>query len=257
MTQAASCVRPGFLVRYLPVARSLPSITGSDPALVCLVLAVAALGHALQIANGFYNPAALAWLTGAFALLLVAAWLVREPAAVSPAGRALLLGMMVAAIGWQLFTLLTSIPGIYIVGGANMSLFRAGVIAQTAVLIAGVTGIGALRRYWFRHRARVCDRRLMVPHPTISTCHRSSISARCAWTQPYGRSRISTGRTPAFTTEAVVGGRGGVRLPPAVELRWRRRGWRLSLRELAALVVGASLWLRAGLTEGRRARCDA
>src|ERR1700687_2889533 len=36
--------------------------------LACLIASAVALGHALQIANGFYDDAAIGWLTAALAL---------------------------------------------------------------------------------------------------------------------------------------------------------------------------------------------
>ena len=36
--------------------------------LACLIASAVALGHALQIANGFYDEAAVGWLTAALAL---------------------------------------------------------------------------------------------------------------------------------------------------------------------------------------------
>src|SRR5712692_5497962 len=66
--------------RYRPHA-------GIDPAAMCLVLSVTALGHTLQISNGFYHPTAIAWLSAALALCVAGVLWLRPSAACAASAR--------------------------------------------------------------------------------------------------------------------------------------------------------------------------
>jgi hypothetical protein len=99
----------------------------------CFVAAAAALGHALQISNGFYNERALAWLTGALALALIGVAGLRHRSTGSAYERWLLAGTG-AAIAWQIVSLLTAPPGMYLSERASFAQFHA-LIAAEAVLV--------------------------------------------------------------------------------------------------------------------------
>ena len=122
---------------------------------VCVVASVAALGWALQIANGFYDDQALMWLTVAFVLAIVATvvWRAeRSLTLLAPRGQ---LGegwlhlLTVMAVACQIVSLLTTPPGMYLDERANIGLFNGGVIAEAAVISIGVARIGKLARVWF------------------------------------------------------------------------------------------------------------
>ena len=121
----------------------------------CVVASAAALGWALQIANGFYDARAIAWLTVALVLAIVApvVWRAeRSFAAFTPRGRlgeGWLRSLTVIAVAWQIVSLLTTPPGMYLDERANIGLFNAGLIAEAAVISIGVAGIGKLARVWF------------------------------------------------------------------------------------------------------------
>src|SRR5688572_26612124 len=115
---------------------------------VCVVASVAALGLALQIANGFYDDRALTWLPVAFVLAVVAlvVWRAeRSFTLFAPRGQ---LGedwlrlLTVMAVAWQIVWLLTKPPGIYLDERANIGLFNVGVIAEAAVISIGLASIG-------------------------------------------------------------------------------------------------------------------
>jgi hypothetical protein len=131
---------------------------------LCLVASAAALGRALQIANGFYDDRALAWLTGAFALAIGAIAARRRPPSNGPLERFAVvrnaltrrirgenvLGVVtVLAIGWQLSSLFTASPGMYLQERANLGLFRTGVIAEGIVIVLGAAGVRLAARAWF------------------------------------------------------------------------------------------------------------
>ena len=121
----------------------------------CVVASAAALGWALQIADGFYDDRALAWLTVALVLAMVAPviWRAERSFTAFPPraqlGEGWLRLLTVIAIGWQIVSLLTRPPGMYLDERANIGLFNAGVIAEAAVISIGVAGIGKFARVWF------------------------------------------------------------------------------------------------------------
>jgi hypothetical protein len=106
------------------------------------------LGHALQIANGFYHPAALAWVTVALALCLVGV-LSRAPLHLSQAATIGVCAVMTLGIAWQMRTLLNASPGMYVDPRADLQLFRMGVVVQVALIAMGLAGFRFARRVWF------------------------------------------------------------------------------------------------------------
>lgn len=136
--------------------------------IACLALAATALGHAVQIADGFYHPSALAVVALSLALTLVGVWLVpgrsEHSAATAEARRRPGVGLLaVLAIGIlsQVLALLTKSPGIYLREDARLVWFQGGVVAQAVVISLGALGtvatlgafgtVGArgLGRVWF------------------------------------------------------------------------------------------------------------
>jgi hypothetical protein len=149
--------------RLRPLADTIP--------LTCLTLGVAALGHALQIANGFYDSTALRWLT--LALALCAAGVLsstRTPSGSTSAGLTLRL-IIVAAIGWQVVAMLTAAPGMYLTPRANLNLFKVAVIAEAAIIAVGAAGFEKLDRLWFPA--------LLVAHAPHRRRRRASRGDRC------------------------------------------------------------------------------
>jgi len=233
--------------RLRPLADAIP--------LVCLTLSVAALGHALQIANGFYDSTALRWLTVAFALC--AAGVVRStrtPSGSFSAGLTLRL-IIVAAIGWQVVALLTAPPGMYLTPGANLNVFKAAVIAEAAIIAVGAAGIEKLDRLWFPALLFVhslLSRWILTasptPHIDVVVVHRAAIDALLQGHNPYAITfRDIYGADSGFyNPEAVSGGRVmfGYPYPPlslllAVPGQLMAGDYRYS--ELAAVVLGAGL----------------
>src|ERR1700720_515546 len=122
--------------------------------LACLIASAVALGHALQIANGFYDEAAVGWLTAALALCVAG---VLAPGLLSlgrGSGRCfpfvsgllsrvfpkqeLWLRLTIAAgIGWQVASLLGALPGMYLQEHATLYLFKTGVIVEAALIASG------------------------------------------------------------------------------------------------------------------------
>src|SRR5262249_40142552 len=97
------------------------------------------LGHALQLMNGFYDPAALAWLPASLALALAGVVTWQSPGADREASAFRLVAG--AGVAWQVAQLLTAPPGIYLAPRANLQVFRAGVIVAAAAIAWGVSGI--------------------------------------------------------------------------------------------------------------------
>src|SRR5687767_12643987 len=100
----------------------------------CVVASAAALGWALQIANGFYDDRALAWLTVALVLAIVAPVVWRAERSFTlfaprgQLGESWLQWLTVMAVASQIVLLLTTSPGIYLDERANIGLFNLGVI---------------------------------------------------------------------------------------------------------------------------------
>lgn len=122
----------------------------ANPPVLCMALAAVTLGHALQIRDGFYDPSALRWMTAALILCALAVITQRLTVVESHAGVRLLSIVLLVGLGWQIWQLLTArSAGMYVPDGTNMSVFRAGVVAQGALAVAGFANLRALRRVWF------------------------------------------------------------------------------------------------------------
>src|ERR1700680_3520794 len=99
--------------------------------LACLIASAVALGHSLQIANGFYDDAALGWLTAALTLCatgalapgLLSRGFPLAPGLLSrafPKEELWLRLAITAGIGWQVASLLGALPGMYLQEHANL-----------------------------------------------------------------------------------------------------------------------------------------
>ena len=116
---------------------------------VCVALSAVALGHTLQISNGFYSPEALAWLSVAFGLAVFGGCLSRLSAELSPSSAIVVTVVLAVGLGWQLQQLFVSPPGFYIRPEANIGIFRAAILVQALCIASGLLGIRGLRRVWF------------------------------------------------------------------------------------------------------------
>jgi hypothetical protein len=118
--------------------------------LACLIASAVALGHALQIANGFYDEAALGWLTGALALCAAAVLaLAARRAPALPKQEPWLRLAIAAGIGWQVASLLEAPPGMYLLEHSNVGLFKAGVIVEAALIAIGAARFRVSDSVWF------------------------------------------------------------------------------------------------------------
>ena len=158
---------------------------------VCVVASVAALGRALQIANGFYDDRALTWLTVAFVFAIVATVIWRV-APRGPLDEGWLLLVTAMAVAWQIVALLTTAPGMYLDARANTGLFKVGVIAEAVVIGIGAASKGKLARAWFPallalHVALGVWMLRSSPSPRIDvvTVHRAAFDALSEGRSPY------------------------------------------------------------------------
>jgi hypothetical protein len=214
-----------------------------------------ALGYALQIANGFYHPAALGWLTAA--IVFCAAGVVWSRSSANPSRRGIVVLhiLMGGGLAWQLVTLGASSPGMYVSENANLSLFRALVLVQAALIGLGFVPIRWLRRIWFPALLLVqlglggwMLRASPSPRIDVVVVHRAAIEALLDGRNPY---RITFqniyGANSGFYNPALVAGDRvmfGYPYPPvSLALVVPGHIWAGDYRyaELAALVIGAAL----------------
>src|SRR5688572_33132956 len=188
----------------------------------CVVASAAALGWALQIANGFYDDRALTWLTVAFVSAILAAVLWRAERSFTlfaprgQLGESWLQLLTVMAVAWQIVSLLTSPPGIFLDERANIGLFNVGVIAEAAVIGVGVARIGKLARLWFPallalHLALGVWMLRSSPSPRIDvvTVHGEAFDALLGGRSPYDISfeNIYGPNSPFYNPQLVEGDR--------------------------------------------------
>lgn len=226
------------------------------PAL-CMALAAAVLGHALQIRNGFYDPLALRWLTGALTLCAVGVATHRvEDAGRTTSGRLLSI-VLLAAIGWQIWQLLAArSPGMYLRGGANVSLFNAGVVLQAILVAVGAANRRPVRRVWFPAFLAVSTalgvwliRASPDPYIDVVTVHEEALTALLDGRDPYQVTleNIYGSRARDFYNPAAVfGNRVAIAYPyPPASLLLAAPGHLLfgdyRYSQLAALVAAAAL----------------
>jgi hypothetical protein len=185
-------------------------------ALVCLSLATTALGVAVQIADGFYDASALTWLTVALVLTAAATANIREKVQLSPGAEIGIRAVMAAGIAWQLASLLAQAPGMYVRPGANLDVFRAGVIAQGVAIGLGVAGIRTVRSFWFPVLL-VLYAALGIwmldaspnPHIDVVVVHRAAFDALLGGGNPYDITfeNIYGPASGFYNPQAIVGDR--------------------------------------------------
>ena len=187
-------------------------------AAVCFAVSLIALGRALQIKNGFYNPDALWWLTVALVACGIGVLLHRVAPALSRSSQVAVSVVLLAGIGWQLWQLFTARPGFYLHNDANLSVFRGGIVAQGICIVLGIANVRALRSLWFPAllAASVFLGAWMIkstpdPYIDVVTVHKEALDALMRHQDPY---RISFANIyerheseQFYNPEAVIGGR--------------------------------------------------
>jgi hypothetical protein len=222
--------------------------------LACLIASAVLLGHALQIANGFYDGAALGWLTAALALCIAG---VLAPGLPVPraARQELWLRVAIAAgIGWQVASLLHALPGMYLQEHANVGLFKAGMIVEAALIVAGAARFRSWDFIWFPallavHLAVGVWMLHASPTPRIDVVvvHREAFAALWRGESPYRITfeNIYGSGSEFYSPQAVAGNRVLFGYPyPPLSLLLALPGYLVTgdyrYAELAAWVAGAA-----------------
>ena len=114
----------------------------------CLAAAAIAVSYAIQIHNGFFTPAALAWVIAAavLAALALSGWL-RRP---TGAGRHAVFLVLLAGLAWCFYAHARSRPGMYLAAFGSVKMqFRA--MVGLAALFVGLIAFdpARARRFWF------------------------------------------------------------------------------------------------------------
>ena len=229
------------------------------PAIVSLTVAALVLGHALQVADGFYEPRALLALS--LALVFTIAGVLIMPSGGLVRGRTALVHIaLTAAIGVQLLVLFRSTPGMYLEEGARLDLFAAGVAIEAALVAVGTLGLRWFTRWWFP-AVLVVNIALGVwmlrasPHPRIDVVevHSSALQALGRGRNPYRITfrNIYGPDTSFYNPQAVSGDRVLIGYPyPPLSLLVAAPGHLIfrdyRYAELAALVGAAALIGYAG-----------
>jgi hypothetical protein len=195
----------------------LHSAPARSPLAAFAVLAVAAvvLGVALQIGNGFYVPRALAAL--AVSLILTIVGVLIMPAGQRGVRPSVLIRIILACgIGVQLVALYSSLPGLYLGDAPQLGWFKAGVVAEGLLILAGVSGRRRFAAWWFAavlavNAAMGVWMLRASPNPRIDVVevHRSALRALGVGRNPYTITfrNIYGPDTNAYNPQAVVGNR--------------------------------------------------
>jgi hypothetical protein len=218
-----------------------------------LAAGAVALGFALQIANGHYQPVALALLTCAFALCAKGVFSLGSSAEAAGTARHTLRVILAAGIAAQAVALFIATPGVYLDVPARLALFRTGVVLEAALIWAGATGVRRCGRLWFPALLVVhlalgvwMIRASPSPHIDVVTVHREAIAALMHGHDPYQVTfeNIYAADLSRYNPQDVVGGRVqfGYPYPPlslllAVPGQMAAGDYRYA--ELAALIIGA------------------
>ena len=97
------------------------------------VVAAIAVGRALQIANGAFDPTALAWIALAFALLVVAA-VVGRPKRFAAIDAWIVPALALGGLVTHIAQLITSLPGLFLrLGSGSLLSFHWGVAALAVI----------------------------------------------------------------------------------------------------------------------------
>jgi hypothetical protein len=116
---------------------------------VTFALSAAALGHALQISSGTFNPDALWWLSLALALCVAGTATHRLTRSWSHAGMVTATVVLAAGVLWNVKQLLTAKPGAYIEETTSLAPFFAGIAAEGLLVVLGLWGPKPIARFWF------------------------------------------------------------------------------------------------------------
>jgi hypothetical protein len=225
-------------------------------AALLFVLSAIALGHALQLNNGFYDYSSLKWVTAALLLCGGGVGCLRlRPV---PFRRAYLTvcAVLAAGIAWQLFVLYVAKPGFYLDAEPNYQLLKAGIIAEGLMIALGLSGLGRASRIWFP-AVLALNLALGVwifkasPDPLIDvvTVHKAAIEALLKHQDPYRISFENIYGEEAknfYNPEAIAGRRIAFGYPyPPVSLLFAVPGQVLfgdfRYAQLAALVAAAAM----------------
>lgn len=232
---------------------------------LCLSLSAVALGHAIQIDNGFYSLSALYWMIGSLVLALAGTALHRVGSPWSRTG-AIAIGLVLAAgIAWQIAELLTTAPGFYVTDG-NITYFNTGIWMQAAAIALGLFNLPWIRQVWFPGLLAVSTlvgvwTIRAAPDPLIDVVevHKEAVNALLQRRDPY---RItfrniyeSEDAAKFYNPEALIGNRLAFAYPypppsllfaiPGHVVAGDYRYSELVLLVLAAACIGYS---RAGMT---------
>lgn len=174
----------------------------------------AALGHALQISNGFYDERALAWLTVALVLVLNGLFGLRFRSPLSAAHERWLLIGTGAAIGWQIVSILGTPPGMYLTENASIGRFHALIAAEAVLVCLAFAPVRIVSGVWFPallviHLAAGTWMLRASPDPRIDVVvvHREAFNALAHGRSPYQITFENIyGRDSGFYNPQVVDG---------------------------------------------------
>jgi hypothetical protein len=228
------------------------------------VLSAIALGHALQINNGFYDYASLKWVTGALLLCGAGVGCLRLQPRAPRRWSWLVRIALTGGIAWQLFVLFTARPAFFREANPDYRVQTFGVGAEAVMILLGLVGGRRLARIWFPI-VLVLNLGLGVwiisasPDPGIDviTVHRAAIEALMKRQDPYRISfeNIYGEDAKYFYNPAAIAGRRiafGYPYPP-VSLLFAVPGQVLAgdfrYAELASLIACAALigWSAPGI----------
>jgi hypothetical protein len=156
------------------------------------VLSALALGHALQINNGFYDYSSLKWVTVALALCGAGVACLRMRLPSGGRWHTALCAALAAGIAWQIKALLTASPGVYLDGDPDFRLLTALIVAESIAIAVGAGRVRRASRWWFPAVLAI-NLGLGVwiikasPEPRIDvvTVHRAAIEALMKRQDPY------------------------------------------------------------------------
>lgn len=120
-----------------------------NPTAAALAIAAATLGHAIQISSGTYNPDALWWVGVSLVFCLFGVLTHRVAGPLTTQGVQLASVLLTLGILWNVTQLVTATPGFNIVEGTSLAPFYAGCVVIAVLVLLGVSGLEAARRWWF------------------------------------------------------------------------------------------------------------
>jgi hypothetical protein len=220
-------------------------------------LSAIALGHALQINNGFYHPKALTWLTMSLTLAIVGTLVQRWSPTLSRRTAWIPGTILVLGIAWQLVQAFDARPGFYVSESASMALFRGLIVAQGVIILVGLIPRASIRRVWFPLFRAVSlglgvwmIKASPVPQIDVVEVHKEALDALLARRDPY-RITITNVYEPwqvriFYNPKAVFGSRIAIGYPyPPASLLLAVPGYVLfsdyRYSELGLLIAGAAL----------------